>query len=337
VMLYGYIRDKDIFERDYQQYLATRLLQGQSQSEQHEKRMIAKLKTECGYQWTSKLESMFKDVQLSTELVNDFRVGPGSKHDQELEVNVCTTGSWPQAGVGAASSGAKAAISQGGNLPQQVLAVCEAFKGFYLAKHSGRRLTWRMDQGRADVMVHFSPQTRKILNVSTYQMMFLSLFNKSEFVSYQQVLDVTACDPDEMQVHVLTLAHPKVSIVQKNPNNNKLAPNHKFRLNKGYKNQLFKIKVPVLSNLGKNNDAKRADMEQQTKIRRRHQIDAAIVRIMKTRKTLKHQALIGEVVDQLKARFSPSSVDIKKRIESLIEQEYLERDENQRGVYNYKA
>lgn len=59
-MLYGYIRDKDIFERDYQLYLSNRLLQALSRSEQAEKRMIGKLKTECGYQWTSKLEGMFK-------------------------------------------------------------------------------------------------------------------------------------------------------------------------------------------------------------------------------------------------------------------------------------
>ena len=53
---------------------------------------------------------------------------------------------------------------------------------------------------------------------------------------------------------------------------------------------------------------------------------------MKTRKTLKHVQLITEVVDQLKARFQPSGTDIKKRIESLIDQEYLERDENDRCV-----
>eukprot|EP01084_Bolivina_argentea_P188508 324502_1 len=67
VMLYGYIRDKDIFERDYQQYLASRLLQDLSESEQSERSMIGKLKTESGYHWTSKLEDMFKDIQRSKE------------------------------------------------------------------------------------------------------------------------------------------------------------------------------------------------------------------------------------------------------------------------------
>lgn len=60
VMLYGFIRDKDVFERDYRFFLSNRLLNGLSQSEYHEKQMIGKLKTECSYQWTSKLEGMFK-------------------------------------------------------------------------------------------------------------------------------------------------------------------------------------------------------------------------------------------------------------------------------------
>lgn len=56
-------------------------------------------------------------------------------------------------------------------------------------------------------------------------------------------------------------------------------------------------------------------------IQRKHQMDAAIVRIMKTRKTLKHNVLVTEVAAQLQARFKPKSNDIKKRIEAMIEQE----------------
>jgi hypothetical protein len=100
-------------------------------------------------------------------------------------------------------------------------------------------------------------------------------------------------------------------------------------------------------------------------------IEAAIVRIMKTRKTLDHANLIAEVSKLLAARFQASpqvryrtsrswrflascrgrcflshgcfrcsimpSQSIKKRIESLIEREYLERAEDDRRVYRYLA
>ena len=68
---------------------------------------------------------------------------------------------------------------------------------------------------------------------------------------------------------------------------------------------------------------------------RQYQIDACIVRIMKTRKTLSHQLLIGELYAQLK--FSIKASDLKKRIESLIDREYLERDANNQQMYNYLA
>jgi len=65
-------------------------------------------------------------------------------------------------------------------------------------------------------------------------------------------------------------------------------------------------------------------------------IDAAIVRIMKSRKTFAHQALISEVLTQL-AFFKPTAKVIKKRIESLLDREYLERSEDQPNTYNYLA
>jgi cullin 1 len=72
VMLYGYIRQKDVFEERYHTYLANRLLTRKSESEHSEKNMISKLKNEAGYQWTSKLETMFKDVVKSQELMEEF-------------------------------------------------------------------------------------------------------------------------------------------------------------------------------------------------------------------------------------------------------------------------
>lgn len=327
VMLYGYIRDKDIFERDYQQYLSHRLLQALSTSEQAEKRMIGKLKTECGYQWTSKLEGMFKDVQLSGELMSKWRTSLGKNAAFDLEVNVCTTGCWLMK------------AQQPMQLPPQLSRVCDQFKSFYLDKHNGRRLQWRMDQGKADVQINFSPNTRKIVNVTSYQMLILLLFNHPNpktKLTFRQIADQTQIPQEDLTVHLLSLAHPKVKVLLKNPNSNKIEDNHTFMLNFKYKNNLYRVKIPLLTKLGKS-DQQKQEIERTQNMRRRHQIDAAIVRIMKTRKTLNHMSLLTEVVDQLKARFQPSGTDIKKRIESLIDQDYLERDPSDRTIYNYKA
>ncbi|EGB12129.1 hypothetical protein AURANDRAFT_8684, partial [Aureococcus anophagefferens] len=68
---------------------------------------------------------------------------------------------------------------------------------------------------------------------------------------------------------------------------------------------------------------------------RQYAVDATIVRVMKARKTLSHAALLGDVFAQLKR--PASTADVKARVESLIEREYLERDPRDAGVYNYLA
>jgi hypothetical protein len=54
-----------VFEKYYKQHLAKRLLSGRTVSDDAERGMLVKLKTECGYQFTSKLESMFTDIKTS--------------------------------------------------------------------------------------------------------------------------------------------------------------------------------------------------------------------------------------------------------------------------------
>ena len=73
MVLFRFIQDKDIFERYYKQHLAKRLLLNKSSSDDLEKSMISKLKTECGCQFTSKLEGMFKDISLSNTLNDEFK------------------------------------------------------------------------------------------------------------------------------------------------------------------------------------------------------------------------------------------------------------------------
>lgn len=64
-------------------------------------------------------------------------------------------------------------------------------------------------------------------------------------------------------------------------------------------------------------------------------MDAAIVQIMKIRKTLSHNLLVSEVYNQLKFPVKPA--DLKKRRESLTDLDYMERDKENPNQYNYIA
>lgn len=316
VVLYGYIRDKDLFEEKYQAFLAQRLLLGTSTSRQAEKNMIAKLKAECGYQWAAKLETMFKDVQFSEELSNEFSSFSGIGFEQELDVVVCQSGSWPSSVVVPVA------------VPEELQEVSEKYRNFYLSKYSGRKLNWAMHQGVAEINVVFDPEQRrgKLLIVSTFQMIILLLFNRQKIWSFKEIAETSQIPQKDLIPHILSLAHPSMKILKKNPNKKEIHPDDKFMLNKQFQKKAFRVKVPVMK-IGNAGDDE--EISKQIKIQRNHQIDAAIVRIMKTRQRLGHSQLVAEVLKHLQ-RFEPSGDQVKKRIETLIEQEYLERDTNDR-------
>ena len=98
MILFRFLQEKDAFEEYYKRHLARRLLNQKSASDDSEKMMISKLKSECGCQFTSKLEGMFKDMTLSNTVNDEFKSHMANIKNLagvDLSVRVLTTGFWP--------------------------------------------------------------------------------------------------------------------------------------------------------------------------------------------------------------------------------------------------
>ncbi|KAI8811734.1 Cullin [Cladochytrium replicatum] len=357
VTLFRFIKEKDVFERYYKQHLAKRLLFGKSVSEDAEKGMISRLKVECGTQFTHKLEGMFNDLRISTDTMAEFRRHLTNTYMDddtrtvapELTVNVLTATYWP---MSAPTTNLTCAI------PSEVARASSQFERFYLARHSGRRLTWLNNMGFADIKATFE-KGKKELNVSTFAMVVLvGVFNKEDpstgaWVSYEEIKNITAMNEPELKRTLQALSLAKYKILLKREKTREVGPDDAFALNVNFTSQLNKIKVPVITGAGgggtsggqfaatganvAENDGERSETMEKVDEGRKHQIEAAIVRIMKSRKRLDHASLVSEVVRQLSSRFQANPVMIKKRIEGLIEREYLERDKSDRKMYIYLA
>ncbi len=65
-------------------------------------------------------------------------------------------------------------------------------------------------------------------------------------------------------------------------------------------------------------------------------IEAAIVRIMKARKTILHNELVEQVLSHL-STFKPEPKIIKQKIHTLIERDYMDRDPEDHKLYKYIA
>merc|ERR1712198_696044 len=131
MVIFRFIYGKDVFEAFYKKDLAKRLLVGKSASVDSEKSMLSKLKAECGAGFTSKLEGMFKDMELSQDVNVAFNqhvdnMQNSTEYKIDLTVNVLSMAYWPTY------------QPMEVNIPGEMSKYQEIFKKFYHGKYSGR-------------------------------------------------------------------------------------------------------------------------------------------------------------------------------------------------------
>lgn len=360
ILVFRYLSDKDVFESFYKQHLAKRLLGGRSVSDDAERAMVSLLKAECGYQFTTKLEGMFNDMRISRETRDKFKShkrqqeaseGSSASTGTDIEVDVLTTGYWPSLNVPACT------------LPDEVQRAIDNFSAFYLKKHTGRKLSWQTSAGSAELKVTFGtpdkPRKHELC-VSTYQMCILLPFNKADTLTLGEIRTQTHIPDQELRRHLISLCTPKNRILKKGSKGRGITSDKDtFTFNADYTSKLKRVRIPLVKETSlSSNTAGAGDnlapapaaassvptdgavdgsVPVAVEEDRRHLVEASVVRIMKARKTLSHNDLIAEVTRQLSNRFHPPPQFIKKRIESLIEREYLERSESEHRVYMYVA
>jgi len=124
------------------------------------------LQTECGCQFTSKLEGMFKDMSVSNTIMDEFKSYVNNNNlslsGVELTVRILTTGFWPtqvshvylllttNVYLCSLFFDHSQTATPNCNIPSAPREAFEVFKKFYLDKHSGRQLTLQPQMGEND-------------------------------------------------------------------------------------------------------------------------------------------------------------------------------------------
>ncbi|UYV76581.1 CUL2 [Cordylochernes scorpioides] len=330
ITIFKYIDDKDIFQKFYAKMLAKRLIYSQSMSMDSEEAMINKLKQACGYEFTSKLHRMFTDMSVSNDLNAKF-----TSYLQErsidlginfsiyvLQVATYSAGAWPL-GQSPVSSFA---------IPLELEKSVQHFEHFYNNSFSGRKLTWLHHLCNAEIKLGYLKKAY-IVTMTTYQMATLLLFESADTLAYRDLRDSTQLSEEQLTKQLQSLVDAKLLCL----NSEILGPEATLSLNKAYSNKRTKFKI--LAVIQKENTQPQEVEQTHTAVDedRKLYLQAAIVRIMKARKVLRHNTLIQEVINQSKSRFVPSISMIKKCIESLIDKQYIERTPNSADEYSYVA
>lgn len=325
--IFRFLDAKDAFEAFYKKDLSKRILLSRSSSADAEKLMIQKLRDECGPGFTSKLEGMFRDIEVSKATQAAFAEKTDNRAllDQsgiDFSVSVLTSGLWPT------QPPTPDIIYPAGPHKMQ-----EAFAAFYSASNTGKSLRWSPSLGQCTLRACYEGNVRKELIVSHFQALVLLLFNSSNSLTCRQIEIQTRIPTADLHRTLQSLAlHKYVKLITKEPKTREVADEDVFTYNSGFSHKMYRIVVTQIS--PKEQHEEETVVEQRVFEDRQHEVDAAIVRIMKAKKTLSHNQLLAEVFSAIS--FPAAAADVKRRVESLIEREYLERDSGA-STYSYLA
>ena len=293
ITLLRYVQDKDMFERYYKKHLSRRLLMKRSVSMDAERQMISKMKMEVGNTFTQRIEAMFKDMAVSEDLSANFRthvcqLGDPDPKRADLDVNVLTSTMWPLDSMAPAFGSGE--LRPTCIFPSSIDSIKQGFEKFYLGKHSGRQLTWQANMGTADIRAYFPESKGKVktreLNVSTYAMVILLLFNDlphGASITCEEIQAKTNIPLNELTRNLQSLAvAPKTRVLIKDPMTKDVNSQDKFFFNESFYSQFTKIKIGVVSSTNKVEDREeRIETEKKNNDTRGGIIEAAIVRVMK--------------------------------------------------------
>ncbi|CAI5730491.1 unnamed protein product [Hyaloperonospora brassicae] len=330
------IDDKDIFKKYYSKFLAKRLIKGTSVSNDMEILLIQKLRNTCGCDFVSKLQKMMKDKMSSKELMDSFAAWVEEK-DIELRAeeaanasaidlhhvityrcDILTAGAWP-----ISSAAAEHKIF----LPPSMEAHTRLFTKFYTERSTGRKLLWIHNLSFGMVQSRCFDKRYELL-LSFYQMLSLVQFNYAKEIKRSEIIQLTNIPEQECTHHMASLVKAKLLTSDD-------AADPTYAINFGFTSR--KLRISAIPNTPVESPKTVRAPAHEIEDDRKMSLQAAIVRVLKTRRDVHQAQLVQEVTEMLLHQFVPTSTAIKQNVEILIQKEYLRRHDVDQARFVYVA
>lgn len=325
--IFRFLNDKDAFETYYRRLLARRLIHGTSASEETEEAIVHRLQSENSLEYTSKISKMFQDIRTSHELRTLLKEETSKDQDlakaADFEPFILTEMMWPFNHT-----------PSNFQIPTDLEPTFMKLQDLYQSKHNNRVLKWQWNLCRGDVRANLSKPGKApfVFSMTLFQMAICLPFNEADTYTVGNIMELTGLDQATFISNIAPLI--KFKLFTQEPGSDLENPSTKLTIIKEFKAKKLKINFSSLVR-GTDNTKDQEEAEKEINDDRKMYLKACIVRIMKTRKTLAHNMLINEVIQQTHQRFSAKIADIKKCIDELVDKEYLARKEDQ--TYDYLA
>lgn len=327
IEIFKLLKSKDLFELQYKKLLTTRVLVFKNFAEEHEYSFLKRITTICGTSCTSKFYTFLTEIKISGQIFQEFKSQCNSKSDLD------------KVGIDIISQGICSFEDNFENFefPNEVSQISRFFEEFYKSKYPDRKVAWVSGLGIGVVRATFCKKPKDLV-VNNLQMFSLLCFNNKNKSTKCKEIQKTLRMNKLNAIKQALLPLLKLKILLRNVINeeNELKDDEILSVNDNFTHKYYEIKVPF-----KITDED-GDLEEQKALKvlnleRKIIIEAYVIRILKARKQLSHAELIKEITDFCSQRnFVPSLVQIKDSIESLINREYIKRN-NDPGIYSYNA
>lgn len=334
-----------------------------------EELIISKLSEEMGSTSLDKVIRMNKDIKLSYDLTTDWKKfckNQDKKALVELELKICNVSDWPKSMTKDYKNFTRIENNDTGFIwSSQLRQTIKEFEEYWFTskKNDNKSLYWCPKYGSIDLRITYPSKTYEI-NMSTYAGIIILLFapqstdisgepvlafEEGRELNYREIKELTGIPESDLKRQLQSIAvAPRLRLLTKTPMTKEVNDTDVFKLNDKFKSPSAKIKVLTVSSStgATKQQVSTSKTEQEEELEevqsnisegRKAVVNAAIVRIMKSRQTISHNELVGELIKQLYNRFQPLTILIKQRIEDLIEKEYLKRDDSNRSIYHYVA
>ncbi|CRH02535.1 cullin-1, putative [Plasmodium relictum] len=323
VEIFNYTSNKETFFEYYRVYLANRLINNIYISLNIEKKFIENLYYMCGSQYTSKLGGMIQDMINNRNMNTKFYHYINKKYSMnknEININylkdffsvkILNKGYWPAL--------EKTSMKLNDDFNKYV----ELFEEYYKSDNKNRKLEWIYDLSEV-VLEYFFNDTTYYLYCNVVNAQILLLFNKYEFINFDIIKRELQLDLKSFTNNMYScfyhfkIIHSTDEVVEWSSSN--------FYINKEFSYHHKKVFIKKATTL-------LSKEHEKTKEDRTMAIEAAIVRVMKIHKKLFYDQIFDYVKRSL-SNFSPTNQVIEKKIDLLVEREYIQKEENSQ-VYVY--
>ena len=318
MILFKYIGNKDLFQNFFIKKLCIRCLFNLNKSEEAQNYLIEQLKKECGPYFVSKSQEMISDVKASQEMSQLFNEKKGKDKEEDINIPinyfVLSNYTWP---IDKLVSGEISNFDIGKSQKK--------FFEFYHKKNSGKSLFWHLPFcfGEIEMDLNDSKNTIKIIGNGVH-IAILKCFNKSQIsLSLKDIMRKTKLEKDVINKYIKKIVSKNILkyendvyvvdfFVNKEENSNEI----------------------MLIDYDEQEDEKGIEENEEKSIEeRKFVIDAYIMKILKQKKVMKKSELITTVNEKMP--FDEKEEIINKRIDQLINNRYITKDEEDPSIIKY--